>query len=80
MSMSIVKACWKSCRRKLDWIQVDGPKQKKESQTEMDQDVALKVLEKERQKGDQETMCGASLLATRGVCNTEKEVRLRVGS
>lgn len=80
MSMSIVKACRKSCRKTLDWIQVDGPKQKKESQTKTDQDVPLKVLEKERQKGDQETMCGASLLTTRGVRNTEKKVRFRVGS
>lgn len=66
MSMSIVKVCWGGCRRKLDWIQVDGSKQKQESQTKIDQDAPLKVLEKERQKGDQETMCGATLLATRG--------------
>lgn len=38
----------------------------KERQTRRDQNRPLEVLEKERQKGDPETMCGASFVATWG--------------
>lgn len=54
--------------------------QKKESQTRRGQAVPLEVPEKERQKGDLETMYGASSVATCGAGNTDKEVGLGSGS
>ena len=45
----------------------------------MEQDVLLKVLEKESQKGDQETMCGASLLAIRGYATQRRKSDSELG-
>lgn len=78
MSVSVVQPC--QGMEGAAWIQGDDPKQKKESQTRRDRSVPLEVPEKERQKGDLETMYGTSFVATWGAGNTEKEVGLGSGS
>lgn len=85
MSMSVGQPCWEAaggCGRRWERAALDpgtGSQQKKESQTGRDQDVPLKVLEKERQTETRRPCVRHLLWPFRGQATQGRKLDLEVG-